>query len=153
MARKPPPPVPPAGSFGLKMMNVLTKLNVVAYRASGGRLGGKMQQAPVCILHTVGRKSGKARTTPLLYLPDGDKVILVASAGGRETSPAWWLNLRAMDTAEIEIKGKRTPMSPRLASAEERAEYWPRLNELYEHYDDYQARTSREIPVIVMTPA
>lgn len=147
-----PPPVPPAGSLQLRALNVMTRLNVVAYRLSGGRVGGRMQKAPVCILHQVGRKSGKRRETPLLYLPDGDKVILVASAGGRETSPAWFHNLMAMDVADIEIKGRRTPMTPRLATPEERAGYWPRLTEIYTDYDAYQQRTSREIPVVVMAP-
>jgi deazaflavin-dependent oxidoreductase (nitroreductase family) len=148
-----PPPIPPAGSLRLRVVNLFTRLNVIAYRASGGRLGGRMQKAPVCILHTVGRKSGKRRETPLLYLADGDKVVLVASAGGRETSPAWYHNLRAMDAAEVEILGRRTRMTPRLASAEERAGYWPKLNEIYSDYDAYQARTKREIPVVVMSPA
>ena len=148
-----PPPVPPAGSLRLGVLNLFTRLNVIAYRASGGRLGGRMQKAPVCILHTVGRKSGKRRETPLLYLADGDKVVLVASAGGRETSPSWYHNLRAMDAAEVEILGRRTKMTPRLASAEERAGYWPKLNEIYSEYDAYQARTKREIPVVVMSPA
>jgi F420H(2)-dependent quinone reductase len=148
-----PPPVPPAGSLRLRVLNLFTRLNVLAYRASGGRLGGRMQKAPVCILHTVGRKSGKQRETPLLYLADGDKVVLVASAGGRETSPAWYHNLVAMDAAEIEILGRRTKMRPRLASPEERAGYWPKLNEIYSDYDAYQLRTKREIPVVVMSPA
>ena len=147
-----PPPVPPAGSLQLRLVNVMTRLNVIAYRVSRGRLGGKMQEAPVCILHTVGRKSGKRRETPLLYLPDGDKVVLVASAGGRETSPAWFHNLRAMDVAEVEILGRRTRMTPRVASGEERAQYWARVNEIYSDYDAYQERTDREIPVIVMAP-
>lgn len=148
-----PPPVPPAGSLRLRALNALTKLNVLAYRASGGRLGGKMGKAPVCILHHVGRKSGQRRETPLLYLPDGEKVVLVASAGGRETSPAWFHNLRAMETAEVEILGRRTRMRARLAEGEERAAYWPRLTEIYSDYDVYQTRTTRTIPVIVMTPA
>jgi F420H(2)-dependent quinone reductase len=148
-----PPPVPPAGSLRLRVLNVLTRLNVIAYRASRGRLGGTMQQAPVCILHTVGRKSGKRRETPLLYLADGDDVVLIASAGGRETSPAWYHNLRAMDVAEVEILGRRTRMTPRVATVEERAELWPRVTAIYPDYDAYQARTEREIPVIVLSPA
>ena len=136
-----------------RLLNLLTKLNVVAYRASKGRLDGTMQKAPVCVLHTVGRKSGKQRETPLLYLADEDKVVLVASAGGRETSPAWFHNLRAMDRAEVEILGRRTTMAQRLATPEERSDYWPRLNELYSDYDAYQSRTTREIPVVVMSPA
>ena len=148
-----PPPVPPAGSLRLRVLHLLPRSNVIAYRASGGRLGGRMQKAPVCVLHTVGRKSGKPRETPLLYLADGDKVVLVASAGGRETSPAWYHNLRAMDAAEIEILGRRTKMTPRLASAEELFFYFTKLNEIYSDYDAYQARTKREIPVIVMSPS
>jgi deazaflavin-dependent oxidoreductase (nitroreductase family) len=148
-----PPPIPPAGSLQLRLVNLVTRANVIAYRVSRGRLGGKMEKAPVCILHTVGRKSGKRRETPLLYLADGERVVLVASAGGRETSPAWYHNLRAMDAAEVEILGRRTTMTPRVASAEERAELWPRLNEIYSDYEAYQARTEREIPVIVMSPA
>lgn len=148
-----PPPVPPAGSLRLRALNLMTRLNVVLYRASKGRVGGKMQKAPVCILHTVGRKSGKQRETPLLYLADGDKVVLVASAGGRDSSPAWFHNLKAMAAADVEILGRRTSMAPRLASPDEKAQYWPKLNAIYSDYDAYQQRTSRDIPVIVMTPA
>ena len=125
-----PPPIPPAGSLRLRVLNLFTRVNVIAYRASRGRLGGRMHKVPVCILHTVGRKSGKRRETPLLDPTDGDKVVLVASAGGRWTSPAWYHNLRAMDAAEVEILGRRTKMTPRLASAEERADYWPKVNEI-----------------------
>jgi deazaflavin-dependent oxidoreductase (nitroreductase family) len=148
-----PPAVPPAGSARMRVLKLLARLNVIVYRSSGGRLGGRLQKAPVCILHTVGRKSGKRREIPLLYLDDGDKVVLVASAGGRETSPAWYHNLLAMDAAEVEILGRRTTMTARLATAEERAGYWPKLNEFYSDFDVYQARTKREIPVVVMSPA
>ena len=137
-------------SDGTQVQDQKVEINVFWW---GGRLGGRIQKAPVCILHTVGCKSGKRRETPLLYLADGDKVVLVASAGGRETSPAWYHNLRAMDAAEVEILGRRTQMTPRLASAEERARYWPKVNEIYSDYDAYQTRTKREIPVLVMSPA
>lgn len=147
-----PPPFPPAGSLKLRVVNVFTRLNVIAYRASRGRVGGQMGKARLCILHTVGRKSGKPRETPLFYLADGDKVVLVASAGGRETAPAWFHNLRAMDAAEVEILGRRTRMTPLVASGEERAQYWSRVNEIYPDYDAYQERTDREIPVVVMSP-
>ncbi len=148
-----PPAVPDSGTLGLRAVNVFTKLHVLAHRVTRGRIGGTMQGAPVCILHTVGRKSGKQRETPLFYLADGQDLIIVASAGGREAAPAWWLNLQAMDTAEVEIKGKRTRMKPRRASAEEKAAYWPKLNAMYEHYEGYQERTARDIAVIVMSPA
>ena len=100
-----PPPIPPAGSLRLRVLNLFTRLNVIVYRASGGRLGGRIQKAPVCILHTVGCKSGKRRETPLLYLADGDKVVLVASAGGRRrrrpgtTTCARWTPPRSRSSA------------------------------------------------------
>ena len=128
------------------------KLNVAVYRLTRGRVGGKMENAPVCILHTVGRKSGKTRVSPLLYLADGDDIVLVASRGGSDAMPGWYFNLMDMDAAEVEIKGVRTKMRPRRASAEEKAAYWPKVNAIYSHYEDYQQRTSREIPVIVMSP-
>lgn len=144
--------MPPPGSFGARAVNVLGALNVALYRLSKGRLGGKMQDLPVCILHTVGRKSGKPRATPLLYLRDGEELVLVASRGGSDEMPAWWLNLKAMPETMVEIKGQKRRMRPRQASAEEKAAYWPRLVEGYEHYDAYQARTARDIPVIIMSP-
>jgi deazaflavin-dependent oxidoreductase (nitroreductase family) len=152
MAGKPPPPVPDPGSFGARLFNVFSRLHVLAHRLTRGRIGGEMQGAPVCILHTVGRRSGKPRETPLFYLADGADVILVGSRGGSEAMPAWYLNLMAMDSAVVEVKGLRTTYRPRRASAGEKAAYWPKLNAMYAHYEDYQQRTSRDIPVIVMSP-
>jgi deazaflavin-dependent oxidoreductase (nitroreductase family) len=149
---KPPPAFPPPGTLGARVANLVGRVNVVVYRLSRGRLGGKMQDAPVLILHTVGRKSGKKRALPLLYLADGAELVLVASRGGSDAMPAWYLNLMDMESAEVEIKGERTTMRPRRATPEEKAEYWPKLNAIYSHYEDYQQRTSRDIPVIVMSP-
>jgi deazaflavin-dependent oxidoreductase (nitroreductase family) len=151
MART-PPPFPPPGTIGARLATAMVKLNVAIYRLTRGRVGGKMQEAPVCILHTVGRKSGKTRVSPLLYLAEGDEIVLVASRGGSDAMPAWYHNLMAMDSAEIEIKGGRRRLRPRRASPDEKAAYWPKLNALYSHYEDYQQRTSRDIPVIVMSP-
>ena len=151
MART-PPQLPSPGTVGARAMNVFAKLNVTAYRLSKGRIGGKMENAPVCVLHTVGRKSGKERESPLLYLADGDDVILVASAGGRVEQPAWYHNLMAMDAADVEILGERRKLKPRRATTEEKATYWPKLIAIYSHYDAYQQRTARDIPVVVMSP-
>lgn len=143
--------VPPPGTLKAKLVNLIPRANVIVYRLSNGRFGGRMQDLPVLILHTVGRRSGKARQSPLLYIQDGDDYMIVASRGGSDAPPAWWLNLQAMPVTTIEIKGSKRLVTARNATAEEKAEYWPRLTAGYSFYDDYQSRTTRDIPVIVLT--
>ncbi len=152
MASKPPGPFPPPGTLKAKLVNLVPRANVIVYRRSNGRFGGKMQDLPVLILHTVGRKSGKARQSPLLYIQDDDDYVIVGSRGGSDAPPAWWLNLQAMPEATIEIKGTRRQVAARKATTEEKTMYWPRLTAGYPFYNDYQARTTRDIPVIVLTP-
>ncbi len=151
MASKPPPVFPPPGTLKAKLVYLIPRVNVIVYRLSKGRFGGTQQDLPVLILHTVGRKSGKARQTPLIYLPDGDDYVIVASRGGSDAPPAWWLNLQAAPETTIEIRGSQRRATARKATAEEKAAYWPRLTAGYSFYDDYQARTTREIAVIVLT--
>jgi deazaflavin-dependent oxidoreductase (nitroreductase family) len=152
MPSKAPPAFPPPGTLKAKLVNLFPRANVIIYRLSNGRFGGKMQDLPVLILHTVGRKSGKPRQSPLLYIQEGDDYVIVASRGGSDEPPAWWLNLQAMPETTIEIKGSQRRVTARKATAEEKAAYWPRLTAGYSFYDDYQARTTRDIPVIVLTP-
>jgi deazaflavin-dependent oxidoreductase (nitroreductase family) len=152
MASKPPGPFPPPGTLKAKLVNLIPRANVIVYRWSNGRFGGTMGDLPVLILHTVGRKSGKARQSPLLHVKDADTYVVVGSRGGSDAPPAWWLNLQAMSEATIEIKGTRRRVTARRATAEEKSVYWPRLTAGYPFYDDYQARTTRDIPVIVLTP-
>ena len=151
MASKPPAAFPPPGTLKAKLANLIPKANVIVYRWSNGRFGGRMQDLPVLILHTVGRKSGKARQSPLLYIQDGEDYVVVGSRGGSDAPPAWWLNLQATPEAVVEIKGSKRPVSARRATSEEKAGYWPRITAGYPFYDDYQARTDREIPVIVLS--
>ena len=153
MPSKPPPGFPPPGTLKAKLVYLIPRANIIVYRLSKGRLGGKQQDLPVLILHTLGRKSGKARQTPVLYLQDGDDYVIVASRGGSDAPPAWWLNLQAMPETTIEIKGTKRRVTPRNTTAEEKAAYWPRLTAGYSCYDDYQARTTRDIAVIVLTSA
>jgi deazaflavin-dependent oxidoreductase (nitroreductase family) len=134
------------------MVNAITKVDGLIYRLSKGRLRGKIQDLPVLILHTVGRKSGKARANPLLYLQDGDDIVLVASRGGSDEAPGWLFNLEAMPETMVEIKGQKHRVSPRRATAEEKAQLWPQLTARYSFFDDYQARTKRDIPVLILTP-
>lgn len=153
MPSKPPPSFPPPGTLKAKLVYLIPRANTIVYRLSKGRLGGKQQDLPVLILHTVGRQSGKPRQTPVLYLQDGDDYVIVASRGGSDAPPAWWLNLQAMPQTTIEIKGSKRRVIARKATAEEKAAYWPRLTAGYSFYDDYQARTTRDLAVIVLTAA
>ena len=143
---------PPPGSFQFKVWKQFTRFNVWAYRKSGGRWFGNFDGAPLCILHHRGAKSGQERETPLTYLPDDERVVLIASYGGAPKSPAWFFNLKAHPDIEIERNGKREPMTARQATAQERAELWPRITDMYPGYGDYQKRTEREIPVIICAP-
>lgn len=147
------PKPPPSSSPFWKLVNVGTALNVFAYRRSGGKLGGKLGKAPVLLLHHVGRKSGTPRVTPLLYLDDGERLVIVASKGGTDKNPAWYYNLMAMAATDVEVGRDRRHVRPRLAADEERAGYWPRLVAIYPAYEQYASYTSRTIPIVVLEPA
>jgi deazaflavin-dependent oxidoreductase (nitroreductase family) len=137
-------------SFFVKWMTVANKL---VYRLTDGRIGGRfMHGAPVCLVTSVGRKSGEPRTVALIYLADGDDVVLVASKGGMSHHPQWYLNLEANPDAEVQIGGVKQAMRARRVSDEEKAVLWPRLLQIYPDYDDYQARTTRNIPVLRLSP-
>jgi deazaflavin-dependent oxidoreductase (nitroreductase family) len=148
-----PPPFPKPGTFGMKMLNAGTNANVRIYRLSGGRLMNTVKGAPVLLLDHVGRKSGAQRTTPLLYMRDGDDVVVVGSRAGSDATPAWWHNLMANPTVTIQIGRERSQVTARQASPEEKAELWPRLCQVYEDYAVYQQRTKRDIPVAILSPA
>lgn len=121
--------------------------------ATGGRIGGRALGNPVVQLHTVGRVSGKSRTTMLLApVVDGDRVVLVASKGGDARDPDWFKNLEAQPDAELTMGGRRRAVRARVARGEERAELWTRAAASYHGYDAYQKRTSRQIPVVVLEP-
>ena len=136
------------------VMKVGTKLNNAIYKASGGRIGGKFPGgAPVCLLTTIGRKSGEERTVALLYMRDGDDLVVVASQGGMPRNPGWYHNLVAEPKVTIQVKKDVGRFVARTANDEERAELWPRLVAVYKGYDDYQAKTDRQIPVVICSPA
>ena len=122
------------------------------YERSGGRVGGKLAGVAVCLLTTVGRKTKQARTVPLLYLADGDKVVLVASKGGWDTHPLWYENLKADASVQVQIGEDKRPMRAADATDAERVVYWPRLIALYPDYDNYQSWTDRQIPLVVLSP-
>ncbi len=128
-------------------------LNIWLYRMTAGRLGGRVPGAgPVLLLTTTGRKSGQLRTAPLLYLEDGGAVVVVASQGGLPDDPLWYKNLHAHPDAEVEIRARKRKVRARTASGEEKAALWPKLTAMYPGFDTYQARTQRDIPVVLLTP-
>jgi deazaflavin-dependent oxidoreductase (nitroreductase family) len=113
---------------------------------------GSFDGNPVLLLHHVGRRSGEQRVTPLLYLADGEDLVIVASMGGTPKHPAWFHNLTAGPATEVEVGSERRTVTARVAGAEERARLWPRLVEHYPAFARYQARTEREIPVVILSP-
>lgn len=136
------------------VLKVMSPANTAVYRMSGGRIGGRFSRnAPICLLTTTGRKSGQARTVPLLYLADGDDVVLVGSQGGMAEHPNWYLNLVDHPEVTIQIGSTTTKMTARTAAPEEKSPLWQRLVGIYKSYDSYQSRTTRDIPVIICTPA
>jgi F420H(2)-dependent quinone reductase len=136
------------------MMRTVSALNTWIYQVSSGRwLGRFASGAPVCLLTTQGRKSGQRRTVPLLYLADGDDLVVVASQGGAPRHPGWYFNLVADPTAEVQVGRRRFPVTARTVSDEEKATLWPRLVEIYPPYEAYQHRTTRSIPVMRLSPA
>ncbi len=129
------------------------KLHSSIYRSSDGRLWGKMFGAPVLLLNTTGRKSGQRRTTPLVYATDGDDFILIASNGGAPRHPAWYLNLKANPEATVEIGDREVWVrAEEVAEPEEKAHVWQKMVEIYPGYDNYQRKTDREIPLLVLHP-
>ena len=111
-----------------------------------------MMNSPVLLLLTTGRKSGKERTTPLLFLRDGVNYIMVASNGGTAGDPAWWLNLQKDPEAIVEVGGRTLRVRAEEVKGEEKRRLWTRLVEMYPLYESYQRRTDREIPVILLRP-
>lgn len=134
------------------LQRAVTRFHTRLYRATRGRVGGTLAGGPVLLLTTNGRKSGKERTVPLLYLPDGNDLVIVASNGGTVTHPTWWLNLLETPVAAVEAGDRKFRVRARQASAEEKARLWPWLVEMYGGYEGYQRRTDREIPVVILHP-
>jgi deazaflavin-dependent oxidoreductase (nitroreductase family) len=127
------------------------RAHAVLYRLSSGKLGSRFLGAPVMVVTTTGRKSGRARSTPLLYLRDGDCLITVASKGGFPTHPAWYLNLCAQPVVEVQVGGETRTLTARTATEQEKARYWPQLVAMYPPYQGYQDKTGRSIPVVILS--
>ena len=142
----------PYGKAIVAAQRAATKLHSFVYRATNGRIGGRIAGGPVLLLTTTGRKSGRARTIPLLYLKDGENMVVVASNGGTASHPAWWLNLAANPEATVEFGGRKVRVRAEEVGSEDKKRLWPKLVKMYGGYEDYRRRTDREIPVIFLHP-
>jgi deazaflavin-dependent oxidoreductase (nitroreductase family) len=125
--------------------------HVRVYRETAGERGFHWRGTTILLLTTQGRNSGEARTTPLIHRVDGDRWIVVASKGGAPENPSWFKNLEADPDAEIEVKGENIAVRASTADGSERDRLWSLMTEVWPAYDDYQARTDREIPVVVFS--
>lgn len=136
------------------VMRWSTRLQVAVFRATNGRLMNKFIGGyPVCVVTTTGAKSGKTRRIALIHLPHGDNKLLVASQGGMEKNPLWYNNIVANPRIKIMVDGPDRDYVARRVSDEEKAQLWPHLLSLYPDFDEYQARTDRNIPVLSCEPA
>jgi deazaflavin-dependent oxidoreductase (nitroreductase family) len=127
--------------------------HVDRYRATDGAEGHDWEGTQTLLLTTTGRKSGEQRTTPLIYAPHGDAFTIVASKGGADEPPAWYLNLSENPQVEVQVKGDRFTANARTASAEEKPAIWRAMVAEWPSYDEYQHKTDREIPVVVLERA
>jgi deazaflavin-dependent oxidoreductase (nitroreductase family) len=137
--------------LGLKAMNTFHR---TVLKATGGHLGWQAARMPVIELTTTGRKSGRRHSVMLTSpVQDGATIVVVASRGGDDAHPAWFLNLRSDPHVEVSLQGKpKAPMRARVATPEERAQLWPRVIADHRNYASYQTKTSREIPLVLLEP-
>jgi deazaflavin-dependent oxidoreductase (nitroreductase family) len=122
------------------------------FRANAGKVGGQFEGAPLLLLHTTGAKTGQARVNPIMYLADGDNLAVFASKAGAPTSPDWYHNLLANPRPTVEVGDKTINMVARVAEGDERKRLWSRQKELYPGFAEYEQKTTRQIPVVVLEP-
>jgi deazaflavin-dependent oxidoreductase (nitroreductase family) len=131
---------------------LLGEEHVRRYRETDGEVGYLWNDVPTLLLTTTGRRTGKSRTTPLIFNRDGDDYLVVASMGGAPSHPNWYLNLTSHPDAEIQVRAEHLQVTARTASEDEKARLWAIVAEQWPNYDVYQTRTTREIPVVVLSP-
>ncbi|MEM8609883.1 MAG: nitroreductase family deazaflavin-dependent oxidoreductase [Myxococcota bacterium] len=138
----------------------MSKVNVAVYQWTGGLLGSTWRVGaafpkgvPVLLLTTIGRKSGHPRIAPLLFIEDGNEVVIVASQGGLPSDPLWYKNIKANPNVEVQIKRRKMKMVARDANEEERARLWPKLVAHYNDFASYETWTERVIPIVICSAA
>lgn len=139
--------------FVRKVMKLYTRLNVWVFKASKGRFMNKFPGgAPICLVGMTGRKSGQRREVMLIHLPYGEQKLLVASQGGLDFDPVWYRNIMTRPQIDIMVDGVQRDYLAVQATPDQKRDLWPHLLSLYPDFDEYQARTDRDIPVLICTP-
>jgi deazaflavin-dependent oxidoreductase (nitroreductase family) len=134
-------------------MRVITGVNLWLLARTRGRIGWRFLGTPVLLLTTVGRRSGESRTLPLFYFQEGEQLVLVASHGGTTQNPGWYRNLERNPQVVVQIAGGPCQqMLARTASAAEAREFWPKLISMFWKWDDFQQRSRRTFPVVILSP-
>lgn len=134
------------------LLRAMTRTHVFLHRLTGGRLFNRLGGDEVCFVTMTGAKTGRSRTIPLMYVPHGDNLLLVASQGGAPRNPVWYHNLVEHPEIEVVQRGRKHSLRARLAGAEEKPALWPVCDSHYAPYADYRARTTRDIPIFVCEP-
>jgi deazaflavin-dependent oxidoreductase (nitroreductase family) len=134
------------------LFKLVTKIQVAVFRSTNGKLMASMRGMPVLLLTTVGRKTRQARTTPLMYIRDGEAYVITASNNGRDRHPAWFYNLQASPQAQIDLPGKRIQVTATIATPAEKEQLWPILVAQAPFFDGYRKKTSRQIPMLLLKP-
>lgn len=132
------------------LLALITRLQRFLYLRTGGAIGASIFGITMLLLTTVGRRSGTERTTPLLYIEDGDRLVVIGSNAGDEKDPAWWLNLQAQPRARVQVRKQRFDVVARRADPAETERLWPKLVAAYSYFDRYREKTRRDIPVILL---
>ncbi len=156
MARTPPPPHPVPVILPRPGLRILWGIHKGLFRVSGGRIGTTRPSSGrvgTLFLHTIGHRTGAPRRTGLYYLEDGSNLVVVASNAGQDVDPAWYRNLQAQPSAEVELLGQRRRVRARTASPDEAARLWPRFEAVDADYAEYRRRVTRSIPVVILEPA
>lgn len=130
----------------------LSTLHRALYRLTGGRIGRRLVDNDMLLLTTTGRRTGTEHTVPLLYLRDDSNLVVIASWGGRDRHPEWYLNLLAHPSATVQINGDRFQVTASPADASRRERLWPQVLGAYDGYRVYQSRTERQIPLVILEP-
>jgi deazaflavin-dependent oxidoreductase (nitroreductase family) len=139
-------------SLQLTIMRTLSRITVALYRATGGRIGGRMGGVPVLLLTVAGRRTGVAHTTSVSYFLEGDRYVVTGSAGGSPKEPQWFRNLRAASAAQIEVGPRKLAVSVSIAEGAERDALWQKLLTHAPSFAAYQAKVERQIPMAVLAP-
>lgn len=135
------------------VMKTMAKIHTAVIRLSGGRMGNTMGGAPILLLHHVGAKSGKKYASPLGYVEDDGVYAVVAAAAGAPTNPGWFYNLKKNPNTTIEIEGRSINVTAEVAPKAKRDQIWADVSAKHDYFPEYQAKTSREIPIMLLRPA